>query len=177
MGVYLGLGIVNGLEIEKHKRLEDINVAFEEMGVDKNLYYLFDNHEKFYKFRLKKEILKDELIPFLEELWEYFYKREEETIKKQEIKNKIEEVLKSDNFEGFENIYSYMFQLVSSQEPEYIKLPFGEYSRIYYKSFIFYSEGKIMMETYGGCFDFLQKMVQQNFSQYKLSKAFKVSFI
>ena len=177
MGVYLGLGIVNDLEIEKNERLDNLDKAFETMGVDKKLYELTAENKYSYRFRLKKEILKDELIPFLEELWEYFYKREEETIKKQEIKNKIEEVLKSDNFEGFENIYSYMFQLVSSQEPEYIKLPFGEYSRIYYKSFIFYSEGKIMMETYGGCFDFLQKMVQQNFSQYKLSKAFKVSFV
>ena len=115
MGVYLGLGIVNNLEIEKHKRLEDINIAFEKMGIDKELYELTDESEYSYKFRLKKEILKDELIPFLEELWEYFYKRDEETIKKQEIKNKIEEVLKSDNFEGFENIYSYMFQLVSSR--------------------------------------------------------------
>lgn len=178
MGQYLAIGLVCKFTIEKDN-LEKCkkNIAeFEQMqsesiGYDIALYNREETDE-YFKYSIKDEILENNTIPFLKEVYPLLYsgyKSEDDFILKDlELKN-AKEIL-----ELAEDKPDECFQMDNYAETDYIDAGFSSI-RMYYNEIIMLAlEGKISMECYGTIFSFAKKCVVKAFPDQPLAKCLRV---
>jgi hypothetical protein len=179
MGQYLATGLVTELRVSK-KEVEQAKIGMDEL-VDKMsirlrfnpAIYTLQNENEYFAFYLKDEILRKELIPFLEKLYPALYNLNEYADFPAVLAK-----LKSIEPEHWlriakEKKYA-AFQFDPYGMPGYLDAPFGNVIKISYCSVILSMEGKVIMDGCGGQFAFFQYCIAQAFAEFALSGATRV---
>ncbi len=178
MGQFLATGLIincytSKMELQKNNITKE--VLFAEM--QSKLYFdtsIFDLSEKddYYIFTLKSDVLENQLIPFLQKYYPYFYNDSEyyddviaelkETPASEWLEyadGKPEEAFQTDKYGTSENLFI--------GKPE-VRIKLG------FKTILLSMEGKIAMECYGKHFRFFQYAIQQMFFEFSIAKAMRV---
>ena len=179
MGQYLVTGLAVNLRVSKDEMAQvemDLNALIQEM--EKCLHfspalYTPQEEKSYFVFRLKEDILHQELIPFLQKFYPLIYHQDNYT-----DFNSVLERLKltpPDNWLALAKEKKYeTFQLDPDGDLAYLDRPFGRMVSIRYESILLCMEGKIMMETYGRQFIFFQYCITKAFSEFALSGAVRI---
>lgn len=185
MGRFLAIGINHAYSVSQ-SAAKEANKTFEEAidivkarRASEDLYDM--RIEKGYKdepyalFTLKSEIIKQEIVPFIDDFFNLCFDGTNSD------RSKILERLKS--VETYQEMVDYAsekscerFQNDEYGDPIYmeVKGTFTDYLECNREAIILCLEGKILMETYGRIFDLLRKLLAEKLAKYKLAKAFDV---
>ncbi|MFK5975397.1 MAG: hypothetical protein QM493_02705 [Sulfurovum sp.] len=177
MGTYMGIGIVAKIYFRKSD-IENMELDIENIKdkLEANFDFSFDiynliEEDETYIFRLKDNILEEQLKPFLEEIYPQLYSNVEDyndTLTRLEnlSADKIITLAKENSKETFQyDEYGYN---------DYIYGKFRKKVAINYETIMISMEGKISMETYGKHFDFFKKVIIKAYPQYKISNALRI---
>ncbi len=143
--------------------LYDIRI---EEGYNKELYALFT---------LKSEIIKQEIVPFMDDFFQLCFDG------KNYDRDKILERLKT--VETYQDMLVYAsqnnhenFQNDEYGDPIWIEVEgtFPKELKCNHAAVIICLEGKILMESYGRIFELLRKLLSEKLAQYKLAEALDV---
>jgi hypothetical protein len=176
MGQFLATGLALKFSIPKKEMAQtELNLDTLIQEMEKHLHFhsaLYTPQEEgeYFVFRLKEDILHQELIPFLQKFYPLIYHQDNYT-----DFNSVLERLKltpPDNWLALAKEKKYeTFQLDPDGDLAYLDRPFGRIVSIRYESILLCMEGKIMMETYGRQFTFFQYCITKAFSEFALSGA------
>ena len=181
MGQYLAIGLkiktaIGKKEVSKHldeMQLEDI---FKEIEKDYHLedIYVRQETEDYYVYSLDEKLLDKELIPFLEKFYHLRYEDGDdydapdviEELKKIPDTSSRIAILGEKRFQTYQIGDDYDYHRVGGSWN--YKVP------IYNTNAILSLDGKILMECYGGVFNFFRKCIIAQMSDFKLSKALSI---
>ena len=181
MGQFLAIGIITNhsvikAELNKYKiSTEDLILKMETDLYFKPEIYSITETESSILFELKAEIIKIELVSFLEKLYPQLYPSRKHI----EYADTLA-LLKNKNIAEW-------FKLAKDKSSEEFQWDdYGEKDRLYFdmdfqpkidvqkKAIILSIEGKIIMETYGRQFNFFKYGMQEAFASFKLAGALGV---
>lgn len=176
MGQFLAIGLVTKIKVEKAK-VQQAQMSVGELqekiqqkyGFNADLYELIEN-EEVYEFELKKEILFEQLLPFLKTIYPLLY---DESIYYDSILEKLGSMSSSQWMEFVRRESEEAFQFDKYGECDCLTEKFIDI-KIYYESLILSMEGKILMETYGQLFQFFKLTMMQTFKEFSLASALRV---
>jgi hypothetical protein len=176
MGQFLAIGLVTKIEVEKAK-VQQAQMSVGQLqekiqqkyGFNADLYELIEN-EEVYEFELKKEILFEQLLPFLKTIYPLLY---DESTYYDSILEKLGSIPSSQWMEFVQNESEEAFQFDKYGKCDYLRENFVDL-KIYYESLILSMEGKIVMETYGRQFRFFKQLMTQTFKEFSLANALRV---
>ena len=180
MSQYLAIGLSTSFNFSK-KEMENHKILKEEVIENMQKKHQFDpsiydeiEEESFYCFKLKPEILEEQLIPFLKELYPLLYPKDSSYYK--ETLENLEDMppgqyLKFAEGKPYE---SYQKDPYGESDYMYFDKPLQPYITINYSSLMFSMEGKIVMETYGRQFNFFNHCLITSFPEFSLAKAMRV---
>ena len=179
MGQFLAVGLTTEINISKSelKKAElDTKQVQEKMKEDfffvPEIYSVNESDDQYF-FRLKDDILHQQLIPFLKEIYPFLYNNADSPYFKYVLKDlasmepgqwlkwakdKPEEAFQGDGYGSRDRIES------SGSRQVWIN----------YYSVILSMEGKIAMEAYGRQFNFFKYTMMQTFKQYSIAGALRV---
>ena len=133
------------------------------------------NKEQYALFTLKSEVIKQEIVPFLDEFYQLCfggrnYDRDEilERLKKVETYQDMLDYASEKSCENFQND--------EYGDPIWMEVEgtFSHELRCNHEAVIICLEGKILMETYGRIFGLLRRLLAEKLSQYKMAQALDV---
>lgn len=180
MGQYLAIGIATNISIQKDRKSENLTLEdiTEKMTSEWNFgasMYDFVENEKSWNLKLKETLFDEEFLSFLKAFYAQIYinrSSDDEDVIKQLSNSPAAEWLAIASNKSFE-----AFQKDDYCESDYLYFndkPFRPSITINFQTIMLAMAGKIMIESSGGLFQFFEKMIQQNFSNFKVSKAIKV---
>ena len=181
MGQYLAIG----LRLELAASKQDVAKHLEETPLEEVLkqiedkYHLNDiyereDHDDYYVFKVKEELLDRELIPFLEKFYSLRYPAGSDI----DAPDALQALKGIDNTNDRLKLLSRKsFQTYQEGEDfDYCRIG-GFWSnkvRISSSNAILSIDGKILMECYGGVFDFFRRCIVAQMSDFKLAEALTV---
>lgn len=182
MGQFLAVGITTNLSISKEKAEKEkitLDEAIQNLNQNKHFLpeiYDFTDEKGLWKWSLKQEIIEAELLDFLKALYPLLYISKKYT-DYDEVLEKLSQTNASSwielaNAKSFES-----FQIDEYGESERLyfdEKPFQPKLTVDFTSIALAMEGKIMMEVYGGLFNFFKISLQKAFPEFQLSKALRV---
>lgn len=184
MGQYLCTGIMMSHSVSK-ARLEKLDISKDKLVENMvktlcfcpELYDLKENDE-IISFDIKQSVIENQLIPLLEELYPRLYPEEED--KRYSGYTDILEILKNTEPATWidfacDNEYQ---SILLDDYPIDSFLKFGKgfntHIPISHQALRLCSEGKTLMEVYGGQFNFFSYCIAQAFDSFSLAKAVRV---
>jgi hypothetical protein len=182
MGQYLALGITTKLTVSKEEAAE-VKISLDEVlqKMQQTLHfssdiYDFSEEKGYWSWTLKKAIWEDELLNFLKTIYPLLYldKGYEDY---EEVLEKLSQYEASSWLEIAEGKSFSSFQIDHYGEDERLYFndkPFRPKIKVSLESVALAMEGKIMMEVYGGFFNFFKLCIQKAFPDYQISKAIRV---
>lgn len=179
MGQYLAVGLRLKAAVKKselqHEKLS-VEEVLAKLEKQFNLSELYDRMEKeeYYVYALKKEVLDQELVPFVEEFYTLRYTGDDLKYAQQALDELKElpdtserlELLKEKSYQAYQ-----VGEDMDSFNPDVFP-PIR--ARIYSSNAILSLDGKIIMECYGDLFDFFTRAIRAMMPQFELSKALTV---
>ena len=180
MGQFLSIGINHTYSVSLRdarnadKTLKEASEIICKLKAPEYLYDFKLEKDKGAVFTLKSEVIEEELIPFVRDLYNLYGGVDSE---KNEILDKLKGVKTYQDLVDLANQKMFEhFQGTDFTQSYYIKLdgPFRRYLDYGHQSVLLCIEGKILMECYGHIFGLLRDLLAEKFSKYKLSKAFDV---
>ena len=176
MGQYLAIGLGIKANVRKDATEKcDLNFKLlqermkEELSFNPEMYNLIEN-ETYYCFKLKDEILHEELIPFLEKIYPLLYVNSKYYTN---VIKLLQTTPKSEWFKQLDEADEYAFRVNENGFEDYIKVGFSEID-VYYDSICLSVEGKVMMEEFGRHFSFFNYTMTQAFKQFRLAEGLRV---
>lgn len=181
MGQFLAIG----LRLELAARKQDVAKHLEETPLEEvlkqieekyhlNDIYVRDDTDDYYVFKVKEELLDNELIPFLEKFYSLRYPADSDT----DASDALQTLKDIDNTRDRMKLLSHKsFQTYQEgEEFDYCRIG-GFWSnevRVCSNNAILSLDGKILMECYGGVFDFFRRCIVAQMSDFKLAEALTV---
>lgn len=184
MGRYLSVGLATHLSFDKEESISvmkniDIAIAFIQSRFAPESLYEVCNTEHIITFKLKPEVLLEELHDFTRDFYEKcYYNNCSENYYNQYCKPVIDELASITNAKDMEdfvaNANEECFMFDKYWDNECIKASFGQYLPIQQYGLTLAYAGKIVMESYGPMFKFFANSIAATLSKYKLSRALRV---
>ena len=180
MGQFLAIGIKTDIFIQKDREsknltLEDIiGKMTSEWHFDASLYD-FSENEKSWKWKLKETLFDDDFLAFLKAFYAEVYTNR--NADEEEVIQKLSESPAADWLAIASDKSYEAFQKDNYCESDYLRFmdkDFRPTVTIDFQTIMLAMAGKIMIESSGGLFHFFEKMIDRNFSNFKISKAIKV---
>jgi hypothetical protein len=180
MGQFLAIGIVTEYVTSKIN-LQKYNITKNDLIAEMiiKLYfepaiYDFSETDENYFFKLKSNVIENQLISFLEKFYPKVYLgRNQDFVNIIEILKNSEPStwLKLSEEKSYEE-----FQLDVYGVPDYLYFnkPFKPHANIYSTSIMLSLEGKIIIEENGRQFNFIKFCIQETFSEFSIAKALRV---
>lgn len=180
MGQYLAIGIKTNISIPKDRNSKELSIEeiidkmTSEWGFDASIYD-FEETEKSWNWKLKISLFDEDFLSFLKAFYQQIYANQSsdnDNVIKKLSNSPVTEWLVIASAKSFE-----AFQKDNSCESSYLYFddkPFRPYITINFQTIMLAMAGKIMIESSGGLFEFFEKMILQNFINFKISKAVKV---
>lgn len=177
MAQFLGVALKATIVISKKRiQLDKIpsEIAIETVKSEYDLsLYDYSETEHFYLWKLKNEILADELAPFLESIFKFYYDKNEgsyqsligEIKRKKEYEN-IFKIAKEADYEHFE--------LDNKQFNQIHLKKFGKHLQIDYNFFRLFKSERLRMDNFDKMMQFLENSMKKAFSEYQLSQALTI---
>ena len=182
MGQFLAMGIATQLAVSKEKA-EKEKITLEEVlqKMQQTLHftadiYDFSEEKGYWTWTLKKKIWEGELFNFLKAIYPLLYVDKQHT-DYEEVLGKLSETPASSWLELAEGKSFTSFQLDEYGENERLyfnEKPFRPKITVNFDSVALAMEGKIVMEQYGGLFNFFRLCFQKAFPEFQMSKALRV---
>ena len=182
MGQYLAIGIATQLSISKEETAKaKIGIEEVKQKMQQTLHfsadiYDFSEEKGYWSWTLKKAIWEAELFAFLKTIYPLLY-LDKGYADYEEVLKKLAESEPSLWLEIAEGKSFSSFQIDKYGENERLyfnEKPFQPKISVSTESVALAMEGKIMMEVYGGLFNFFQLCIQKTFPDFKMSKAIRV---
>jgi len=180
MGQILGIGIVTKCGTYK-EQLQKNNISIDELIAEMKkkqhfepAIYDLSEEDDYYMFHLKQDIIKSQLLPFLEKFYPKVYYG-----KKVYYEEIIEELKNSEPTTWLEladkkSWEAYQLDKYAMRDYLYFDKPFKPYTEIFYTTILLSHEGKIGMEVHGRQFNFFKYCIQKTFSKFQIAKALRV---
>lgn len=182
MGQYLAIGITTRVSVSKESA-DKAKITFEEVlqKMQQKLHfsadiYDFSEQNGSWLWELKKEVWEAELSDFLKTIYPMLY-TEKKYANYDEVLDKIYQTQSSTWLDIAKDKSFVAFQIDKYGESDYLyfdEKPFSPKVVVNYTSVALAMEGKIIMETYGGFFNFFILCFQKAFPNFQLSKAIRV---
>jgi len=176
MGQYLAIGLAIAMSVDK-KEVEMLSIDLEELrgGMGEKFHYnpeIYDLSETgaSYKFTLNEDVLRIQLIPFLEEIYPHLY---DDSSYYQEILKKLKTTPSSEWLSWADKKPEQAFQSDQYGLSDYLKKN-RSYLSVHTNHLALSMEGKISMETFGRQFGFFKYTMMQTFKQFSLAGALRV---
>lgn len=181
MGQFLAIGLrlsvaIRKKDIERHLDEKSADSIFRQIEDEYHLSDIYDCKEEndYYVYHIKKELLDEELIPFIEKFYTLRYPKDSkldnsyaiDTLKALPDTSARLALLEKKSFqtyqEGSEVNYFYIDKFVSNK------------IRVYSNNAILSIDGKIFMECYEDLFKFFRHCIKTLMSEFILSKSLTV---
>ncbi len=185
MGRMLAIGINHAFSVSQSaakkadKTLEDAISIVRERLTPENLYDMHIeegyNKEQYALFTLKSEIIKQEIVPFIDDFFQLCFGGR--NYDRDEILERLKTV------ETYQDMLDYAsekscdnFQNDEYGDPIWMEVEgtFRTELKINHDAVIICLEGKILMETYGRIFGLLRRLLAEKLSKYKLANTLDV---
>lgn len=184
MGRYLSVGIATHFTFTKEKAISvlkslDRAIAIVQRDIAPESLYEMSETEESVTFKLKPEILLDELHDFTKEFYEkcYYHRCSAKYYDRncQSVTDKLASIKDADEMEELvTEAHSECFMFDKYWDNEYIESSCGNYLLIRQYGLTLAYAGKIVMESYGPLFGFFSDCIAATLSKYRLSKALRV---
>lgn len=184
MGRYLSVGLATHLSFNKEKAANVLKSVDNTIAIVQRLYAPENLYEvcvtdQSVTFKLKPEILLEELHDFTTEFYEkcYYNNCSEEYYNQycKSVTDKLALIKETRKMEEYiTEASSECFMFDKYWDNEYIKASYGNYLTIRQYGLTLAYAGKIVMESYGPLFQFFSNSIAAMLSKYRLSKALRV---
>ena len=174
MGAYLHIGLRARLSIDKASKSSQDDNLKKLLGAEIDLS-LYDEQETPTKlvWSLKSGLVEQELVPFLRKQFDLI-PSPHETANREEMLTELQ-VVKT--LQDLEDWYDASDSYVGRWNPyDSFTLREGrDYHHVSVATFVFLSEGKIIMEESGGIFDYFERLIALSNPEFLIAKAASVS--
>ena len=178
MGQFLAIGLTTDIfvkteEINKAKlSLDDLTKTMEKKFYFNSKIFSVENKEYdgYVHFKLKDDVLYEQLISFLNEIYPELY---DDTKYYTHIIDELKNMDKEKWIDWAKTKPEEAFQFNEYGMPDYIREDFTNIS-INYDTIILSMEGKIMMEEYGRQFVFMKSMIVKALKDHDLAGAIRI---
>jgi len=176
MGQYLAISIINEHTVSK-KNLEKYQITAQEVSLrarfDESIYE-FSEHEQYYTWTIRKEILETHLIAFLEDFYPKYYFSDSEY---KEVLEKLRGKSADFMLEKADGKYYESFQIDKYGMSDYLYFhdkPFKPEVVLNFTGIMIALEGKVFMESYTRMLNLFTQSLQLRFPNNPLGKTLKV---
>lgn len=180
MGQYLSVGIVTRIAADKERAVqlygsvEDFKTGFEKEFNQRKIYQLSES-ESSILLELKPEVAEKEWVPFIRDFYDLCYNGNVD------VSKELDALSKENSLESWLRLADerklYYYQTDGYMERYPMQCPNAFHRSLYVsmKQVILAIDGKIIMESYRGMFDFFARSIRKCLSDYRLADSLYVS--
>lgn len=176
MGQYLAIGLVTRANIQKIEiNQAKLTIDALQERMHKEFFHVpeiydLDEDDRLYRLEINKDILNNQLVPFLKAIYPLLY---DDKARYDNVMKKLSIMPASEWLDWAETRPAEVFQFDENADNDYIKEGFSNVN-IYYDCLTLSMEGKILMEAYGRQFKFIKHTMLQTFKEFSLAGALRI---
>ena len=152
---------------------KEIAIETVESNYDLSHYDYFET-EHFHLWKLKDTILAEEIIPFLQNAYAFYYDKDEEAnyqgiigaVKRNKSYDSLFKLAKEAEYEHFE--------LYNKQYAQYHLKKQGKHLKVDYNLILLFKSERLRIDDFDKTFAFLENCMQKAFSEFQLSKVLEI---